>query len=133
MSAVADQIRKIFNNLWEEDHEGPPPPLEPDTILLETGFDSMAFAVLVAQLDDDLGVDPFALDMDAETPVTFADFVGFYERCLASMDEASSGEAGHQPAPGAAASLFASSPASGQQPVPQEAGIVAMSPLSLNA
>lgn len=82
MNRIAEQIRKVFNELWAEDHEEPPPLLEADTILLETGFDSMAFAVLVAQLDDELGVDPFALDMDGETPVTFADFVGFYVRCL---------------------------------------------------
>lgn len=84
MSAIAEQIRKCFNALWEEDHEGPPPVLAPETVLLETGFDSMAFAVLVAQLDDELGVDPFALEMDADPPVTFAEFVGFYERCIAA-------------------------------------------------
>jgi len=88
MNLIAEQIRATFNSLWEEDHEGPPPMLESDTILLETGFDSMAFAVLVAQLDDDLGVDPFALDMDADPPVTFAEFVGFYERCIAATEAA---------------------------------------------
>jgi acyl carrier protein len=86
MNAIADQIRATFNSLWAEDHDEPPPPLLNDTILLETGFDSMAFAVLVAQLDDDLGVDPFALDMDADPPITFADFVGFYERCIAATE-----------------------------------------------
>jgi len=91
MNPIAQQIRMTFNSLWEEDHEGPPPPLEDDTILLETGFDSMAFAVLVAQLDDDLGVDPFALDMDADPPVTFAEFVGFYERCIAATGDGCAG------------------------------------------
>ncbi|WP_206069409.1 acyl carrier protein [Novosphingobium olei] len=79
---VADQIRVTFNALWSEDHDEPPPPLSDETVLLETGFDSMAFAVLIAQLDDDLGVDPFAIDPDAEPPITFAEFVGFYTRLL---------------------------------------------------
>jgi len=86
MNGIAEQIRATFNSLWAEDHDDPPPPLLNETILLETGFDSMAFAVLVAQLDDDLGVDPFALDMDADPPITFADFVGFYERCIAATE-----------------------------------------------
>ena len=92
MNLIAEQIRATFNSLWAEDHEGPPPQLETGTILLETGFDSMAFAVLIAQLDDDLGVDPFALDMDADPPVTFAEFVGFYERCIAATE--AGGESG---------------------------------------
>lgn len=82
MNAIADQIRATFNLLWSEDHDCAPPPLDDDTILLETGFDSMAFAVLIAQLDDDLGVDPFSIDPDAEPPTTFAEFVGFYARLL---------------------------------------------------
>ncbi|MDF8335184.1 phosphopantetheine-binding protein [Novosphingobium cyanobacteriorum] len=82
MNAIANQIRATFNLLWSEDHDCPPPPLDDDTVLLETGFDSMAFAVLIAQLDDDLGVDPFSIDPDAEPPTTFAEFVGFYTRLL---------------------------------------------------
>ncbi len=30
-----------------------------DLSLHETGFDSLAFAILVARLEDDLGIDPF--------------------------------------------------------------------------
>ena len=32
-----------------------------ETILLDTGLDSLGFAVLVAQLDEELGFDPFTL------------------------------------------------------------------------
>ena len=37
------------------------PPLTDDLSLHETGFDSLAFAILVARLEDDLGSDPFTL------------------------------------------------------------------------
>src|ERR1700760_802590 len=34
------------------------PPLDDELTLHETGFDSLAFAILVARLEDDLGIDP---------------------------------------------------------------------------
>jgi acyl carrier protein len=54
------------------------PPLEDDLTLHETGFDSLAFAILVARLEDDLGIDPFTLA--ASFPLTVGDFVGAYEK-----------------------------------------------------
>lgn len=55
------------------------PPLEDDLSLHETGFDSLAFAILVARLEDDLGVDPFTMAEDATFPLTIGDFVRAYE------------------------------------------------------
>ncbi len=55
------------------------PPLEDDLSLHETGFDSLAFAILVARLEDDLGIDPFTLAEDASFPLTVGDFVRAYE------------------------------------------------------
>ena len=55
------------------------PPLEDDLSLHETGFDSLAFAILVARLEDELGVDPFTLSEDAAFPLTVGDFVRAYE------------------------------------------------------
>ena len=80
MSELREKIVAVFNDLWAEDHDTPPPVLENDTVLLETGLDSMAFAVFVAQLDDELGFDPFTLDSEAVYPVTFGQFVDFYEK-----------------------------------------------------
>jgi acyl carrier protein len=54
------------------------PPLEDDLSLHETGFDSLAFAILVARLEDDLGVDPFSLAEDAAFPSTIGEFVRAY-------------------------------------------------------
>jgi acyl carrier protein len=55
------------------------PPLDDDLSLNETGFDSLAFAILVARLEDDLGVDPFTVSEDAAFPLTVGDFVRAYE------------------------------------------------------
>jgi hypothetical protein len=55
------------------------PSLEDDLSLHETGFDSLAFAILVARLEDDLGVDPFTIAEDAAFPLTVGDFVKAYD------------------------------------------------------
>ena len=55
------------------------PPLTDELSLHETGFDSLAFAILVARLEDDLGIDPFTISEDAVFPLTVGDFVRAYE------------------------------------------------------
>jgi hypothetical protein len=54
-------------------------PLSDTLPLLNSGLDSLCIAVLVASLDDRLGIDPFASDLDAPFPVTIGDFVALYE------------------------------------------------------
>jgi acyl carrier protein len=46
---------------------------------MNTGLDSLCFAVLVARLEDQLGVDPFSTSDDISFPVTLGDFVRVYE------------------------------------------------------
>jgi acyl carrier protein len=55
------------------------PPLRDDLSLHETGFDSLGFAILVARLEDDLGIDPFTMSEDVAFPLTVGDFIGAYE------------------------------------------------------
>ena len=55
-------------------------PLSDDLVLLESGLDSLCFAIIVATLEDELGFDPFTESEDVFFPVTFGDFVRFYER-----------------------------------------------------
>jgi hypothetical protein len=55
------------------------PPLDDALSLHETGFDSLAFAILVARLEDDLGIDPFTISENAAFPLTVGDFVRAYE------------------------------------------------------
>ena len=54
-------------------------PLTDGLDLLNSGLDSLCFAILVSRLEDSLGLDPFAASEDAQFPVTFGDFVNLYE------------------------------------------------------
>jgi hypothetical protein len=54
-------------------------PLSDDLPLLETGLDSLCFAIVVARLEGALGADPFSSSEDVLFPVTFGDFVKLYE------------------------------------------------------
>ena len=55
-------------------------PLTDDLVLLESGLDSLCFAIIVATLEDELGFDPFTEAEDVYFPVTLGDFIRFYER-----------------------------------------------------
>ena len=55
------------------------PPLDDELSLHETGFDSLGFAILVARLEDELGIDPFTISEDASFPLTIGDFIEAYE------------------------------------------------------
>lgn len=63
---VADQQRKTLV------------PLSDELLLLESGLDSLSYAILIANLDDELDVSPFD-DDDVVNPVTFGDLVRIYE------------------------------------------------------
>ena len=67
MQQVADEQKKALS------------PLTDDLVLLESGLDSLGFAILVARLEDALGVDPFSASDDVYFPVTLGDFVKVYE------------------------------------------------------
>jgi acyl carrier protein len=54
-------------------------PLTDDLELLNSGLDSLCFAIIVARLESLLGLDPFSDSEDARFPVTFGDFINFYE------------------------------------------------------
>lgn len=54
-------------------------PLTDDLALLDSGLDSLCLAVLVANLDDELGIDPFGSGDDVAVPATIGDFVRLYE------------------------------------------------------
>jgi acyl carrier protein len=58
-------------------------PLSEDLVLLDSGFDSLCFAVLVARLEDKLGFDPFIRAEEATLPLTIGDLVRVYEDAAA--------------------------------------------------
>ena len=53
-------------------------PLNDDLKLLQSGLDSLSFALIVTRLEDAFGYDPF--ETAEKFPVTFGDFVKLYER-----------------------------------------------------
>lgn len=79
-TSVRSQVIAQFRQVAHE-HGKHLAPLTDDLPLLESGLDSFAFAVLVARLEDVLGIDPFsaAAAEDRQFPVTVGDFCQFYE------------------------------------------------------
>jgi len=53
--------------------------LTDDVVLLESGLDSLGFAILVASLEEKLDYDPFTIMDEPLYPVTFGEFVNVYE------------------------------------------------------
>jgi acyl carrier protein len=53
--------------------------LSDDMKLLDSGLDSLSFALIVVRLENALGFDPFDVAEDLKFPVTFGDFVKLYE------------------------------------------------------
>ena len=54
-------------------------PLSDDLRLLDSGLDSLSFALIVVRLEESLGYDPFDVADEIKFPVTFGDFVKLYE------------------------------------------------------
>ena len=73
---IADVILEVFQ---EQNQGATPPELTADSVLLESGLDSLGFAILVVRLEETFGFDPFVLSSEAYYPRTFGDFVAFYE------------------------------------------------------
>ncbi len=48
--------------------------------LLDSGLDSISFALIVMRLEDSFGYDPFDSETIVKFPVTFGDFVKLYDR-----------------------------------------------------
>jgi hypothetical protein len=83
-SAVIGQIQQLA-----EENDRNLPPLTDDLVMLDSGLDSLALAILVARLDETLGLDPFSDSDDVSYPVTLGDFIRFYEHSAKSDDVAS--------------------------------------------
>jgi acyl carrier protein len=69
-------VAEITQILVEDGKEVPA--LDDGTVLLESGLDSLGFAVLVTRLEDALGYDPFTEMEDPVYPRTLGEFVEVY-------------------------------------------------------
>jgi acyl carrier protein len=57
-------------------------PLADELLLLDSGFDSLCFAILIARLEDELQVDPFSATDEIAFPNTLGDMIKLYERAV---------------------------------------------------
>jgi len=74
-SIVTTQFKRVG-----QEYGRPVAELSDDLELLESGLDSLCLGIVVMRLEGELGVDPFSSSEDTLFPVTFGDFVMFYER-----------------------------------------------------
>ena len=62
------------------DYEIPlPTEFKDDIVLLDSGLDSLGFAILVTKLCDKLGFDPFVESDTPFYPSTLGEFIAFYD------------------------------------------------------
>ncbi|MGA7972489.1 MAG: phosphopantetheine-binding protein [Pseudolabrys sp.] len=62
------------------EQEKPLKPITDDLEILDSGLDSLCFAILVARLEDMVGFDPFNTDDEIAFPTTFSEFFALYEK-----------------------------------------------------
>ena len=74
---ILDQFKKVAQ---EQDRQLGP--LSDELPLLDSGLDSLCFAIVVSRLESELGVDPFSVNTDAPFPVSLGEFIRFYENAV---------------------------------------------------
>jgi acyl carrier protein len=82
--STGSEITALFAEVAEEQNKVLAP-LSDELGLLDTGLDSLCFAIIVARLEDRLGVDPFNVEDEIDFPVTVGDFIRLYERAIAPL------------------------------------------------
>jgi hypothetical protein len=73
-------IEKTFAEMLQEAGAPVPARFADDLVLLQSGLDSLGFAVLITRLESECGYDPFTLMAEPFYPRTFGELVGFYDR-----------------------------------------------------
>jgi hypothetical protein len=78
---MSNSVRQRVLSQFEraaKDHSRQLTPLSDSLPLMDSGLDSLCFAMIVARLEEELGVDPFAAT-DVRFPVTVGEFIQCYE------------------------------------------------------
>ena len=76
-SEILDQFKQVANE--QDKWLGP---LSDELPLLDSGLDSLCFAIIVSRLETVLGVDPFSASEGAPFPVKLGEFIRFYENAV---------------------------------------------------
>ncbi len=74
---ILDQFKQVAHE--EDKRLGP---LFDELSLLDSGLDSLCFAIIVSRLETVLGVDPFSENEGAPLPVNLGEFIRFYENAV---------------------------------------------------
>jgi acyl carrier protein len=80
--SVRTEVLSQFEQVAREQNK-PLAALNDNLALMDSGLDSLCFAIIVARLEDTLGIDPLSAAEDVRFPVTLGDFVRFYENAAA--------------------------------------------------
>ena len=72
------QIREAIANVAKKQKQTIVEEIERDSVLLNIGLDSLSYAILVVELEELLGVDPFQIEDKVIYPRTFGEFVDLY-------------------------------------------------------
>ena len=77
---IENTIQRLFNEILDQQGTAQVSSFSDDLQLMESGLDSLGFAILVAKLDDQLQYDPFTLMDKPVYPQTFGEFVSIYKK-----------------------------------------------------
>lgn len=80
MTNIEETIRTAFSEVLKTSGQQLNEPLIRETVLLQSGLDSLGFAILVARLEEALNFDPFIQMSEPVYPQTFGDFLDIYEQ-----------------------------------------------------
>ena len=76
-SEILDQFKQVAHE--QDKRLGP---LSDELPLMDSGLDSLCFAIIVARLESTLGADPFSANEGAPFPVTLGEFIRIYENAV---------------------------------------------------
>jgi acyl carrier protein len=79
--SVRSEILDQFKQVAQEQNKRLTP-MSDELPLLDSGLDSLCFAIIVSRLETVLGVDPFSENEDAPFPLTLGEFIRFYENAV---------------------------------------------------
>tara|TARA_R110001583_G_scaffold11890_1_gene53108 strand:+ start:51 stop:317 length:267 start_codon:yes stop_codon:yes gene_type:complete len=80
MTDVREVIVESIHRIAKENDLELADTLDDESVLLESGLDSLGFAILVADLEGSLGFDPFVMMEEPVYPNTLGEFVAIYEK-----------------------------------------------------
>lgn len=77
-SEMDKTLKRLFQEAYSMQHPSSfAPSLSDDTVLLETGLDSLGFAILITKLSEELTYDPFSISDESYYPKTYKELLDF--------------------------------------------------------